>query len=54
MTMKQYNEFTLEDLQVGQQEQFTVSITADKQALFTSLSGDVNPLHLDKEYAQSK
>ena len=54
MTMKQYNEFTLEYLQVGQQEQFTVSITADKQALFTSLSGDVNPLHLDKEYAQSK
>ena len=52
--MKQYNDFALEDLQVGQQEQFTVSITADKQALFTILSGDVNPIHLDTEYAQAK
>lgn len=52
--MKQYNEFTLEDLQIGQQEQFTVSVTEEKQSLFTSLSGDVNPLHLDRDYAQSK
>ena len=42
------NHYTFEDLYVGMKESFTVEITEDMQRSFTNMSGDVNPMHLDK------
>ena len=42
------NHYTFEDLHVGMKESFTVEITEKMQRAFTDMSGDVNPMHLDK------
>ena len=42
------NHYTFEDLYVGMKESFTVEITEEMQRSFTNMSGDVNPMHLDK------
>jgi enoyl-coA hydratase, R-specific len=42
------NHYTFEDLYVGMKESFTVEITEDMQRSFTNMSGDVNPMHLDR------
>lgn len=46
--------YTFEEVQVGLMESFTVLITDDQMKTFTSLSGDLNPMHTDAEYARSK
>lgn len=48
------NSYTFEQLEIGQREQFQVSITEDKVKDFRSLTGDENPLHVDRDYANSK
>ena len=35
-------------------EQFTVSITQEIQELFTAMTGDINPMHLDQDFAVSE
>ena len=45
------NEYRFEDLKVGQEEYFTITITEEMMQQFLDLSGDVNPLHNDKEFA---
>ena len=45
------NEFTFADISVGQEEKFSYTVTQEKQDLFTTLTGDVNPMHIDSEYA---
>ena len=47
------NEFEFEDLSIGQTAEFTVTIEEEMLELFKKLSGDVNPLHCDREYALS-
>lgn len=42
------NHYTLDDIRVGMKESFTVDITEDMHDSFTKMSGDVNPMHLDK------
>ncbi len=42
------NHYTFEDLHVGMKESFTVEITEKMQRAFTDMSGDINPMHLDK------
>lgn len=42
------NHYTFEDLYVGMKESFTVEITEEMQRSFTNMSGDVNPMHLNK------
>lgn len=46
-------EYTYADISVGMEESFTVEITEEKLDMFRKISGDVNPLHGDEEYAQS-
>ena len=47
------NEYTFEELEVGHKESFTKKITKKDISLFSEISGDKNPLHLDEEYAKT-
>ncbi len=47
------NEYTFEELEVGLKESFTKKITKKDISLFSEISGDKNPLHLDEEYAKT-
>ena len=48
------NSFTFSELKVGLEQSFDVLITQEKMDMFTLLSGDLNPMHLDPSYARSK
>ena len=50
----QLNSYTLEQLQPGMRESFTVTITEEEMALFCQMSGDISPLHLSEEYAAGR
>lgn len=43
--------YFLEDLSVGQCDEFTKLVTEREIELFAEVSGDNNPVHLDAEYA---
>ena len=45
------NEFRFEDLKVDQTERFEVTISELMMNNFREISGDVNPLHSDKDFA---
>ena len=46
------NDYRWEDLTLGMSAQFDVEITPELMAAFADLSGDVNPLHTDEEFAR--
>lgn len=46
--------YRIEDLEIGMEKEFTVPVTEEKMQMFTQLSGDVNPLHLDNSFAQKQ
>lgn len=48
------NEYTYEEITVGQKESFEVTVTDEMMASFCELTGDINPLHNDSDYAVSK
>ena len=48
------NEYTFEELAVGQEESFTAVITEEMMVRFRDISGDVNPLHTDEAFAKGK
>lgn len=43
--------FFLEDLTVGQVEEFSKTVTEADLVLYAGVTGDTNPVHLDEEYA---
>lgn len=43
--------YCLEDLEVGTSAEFAKTLTDADILLFTAVSGDTNPVHLDDEYA---
>ena len=45
--------YSLSDIYVGMKEVFSVKITEETQNTFTELSGDINPMHLDKDICVS-
>lgn len=45
------NEYTLSDINMGMKVSFEKTITPEMENAFRELSGDVNPLHYDDEYA---
>jgi 3-hydroxybutyryl-CoA dehydratase len=48
------NEYRFEDLKIGKEEFFTVTVTEEMMKSFLDLSGDTNPLHNDDEFAQKQ
>ena len=46
------NEFSYEQLTVGQTESFSRTVTEDMMEQFKCISGDINPLHNDDEFAR--
>ena len=48
------NNYRFEDLKVGQEEFFTVTVTEEMMNMFLDLSGDTNPLHNDPDFAKEQ
>ena len=48
------NNYTFEELSIGQSESFEVTVTAEMMDSFLKISGDINPLHNDKNYAKEQ
>ena len=48
------NEYRFEDLYIGQEEVFSVTVTEEMMKMFLDISGDTNPLHNDSEFAISQ
>ena len=46
------NEYRYEDLKIGMEEQFEVTVTEDMMKEFCRITGDCNPLHTDDLYAK--
>lgn len=46
------NEYRWEDLTLGMEAGFEASFTPEMADTFARISGDVNPLHVDREYAE--
>lgn len=48
------NNYSYEEIQIGHKESFEVTITQKMVDDFRSITGDINPLHKDAEYAKKK
>lgn len=48
------NDYSYEDIEIGHKESFTVTVSEKDQDAFRDITGDVNPLHMDSEYAKEK
>lgn len=48
------NNYKFDELTVGMTESFKVSITEEMLDAFKGITGDVNPLHNDEEFAKAK
>lgn len=48
------NRYKLSEVKVGLVEGFSISINQGMMSSFTQITGDINPLHLDSIYANSK
>ena len=46
------NEYTFNQMEVGKEEHFVAIIKEDMMSAFCDISGDINPLHIDQDYAQ--
>ena len=46
------NTYTYEQIEVGHKESFKVTVTEADMDKFRNITGDVNPLHRDTEYAK--
>ena len=47
------NEYSFNDIFIGQKESFMIKITESMVEKFGNLSGDLNPLHMDTKFAES-
>lgn len=47
------NRYTYEEISTGLEEKFSVHITEEQVKSFRELTGDINPLHCDSEYARA-
>jgi 3-hydroxybutyryl-CoA dehydratase len=48
------NEYALADISVGMAQEFSVTVTTEMTTRFVEICGDVNPLHADRHYAESR
>jgi 3-hydroxybutyryl-CoA dehydratase len=49
--MEALENITYDELNIGDSASYTRTLTEEELILFAAVSGDVNPVHLDKEYA---
>ncbi len=49
--MEALENITYNELNIGDSASYTRTLTEEELVLFAAVSGDVNPVHLDKEYA---
>lgn len=52
--MNEVSALSIEDIQEGLQASFTTTISSEDIDTFAALTGDINPLHLDNGFAQSR
>ena len=50
-TLDTLENITYDELNEGDTATFTRTLTEDELVLFAAVSGDVNPVHLDSEFA---
>ncbi len=48
------NEYKLKDIKIGLEEKFEVNLTEAMLESFCNITGDINPLHNDLDFAKSK
>jgi len=48
------NKYTFDEINIGQEESFCVTITEEMMDSFRNITGDVNPLHTDEVFAKEK
>ena len=48
------NEYKFSDISIGLSEEFEVSISKNHLDMFRVITGDLNPLHFDDDFAKSK
>ncbi len=48
------NKYCLDDLYIGMTEGFEATITEQMMETFRGITGDINPLHTDAEFAKGK
>jgi 3-hydroxybutyryl-CoA dehydratase len=48
------NRYKFDEIRIGSTESFSILINQEMMTAFTEISGDINPLHVDKSYAMAK
>jgi len=48
------NEYKFSDIEIGLEESFEVKVDISKMDKFLDISNDINPLHVDSNYAKKK
>ena len=48
------NTYTFDEINIGHKESFTVTVSEADRDRFRDITGDINPLHNDLEFAKSK
>lgn len=51
--MNELNGYDVEDLQVGMKAEYAKTLTEADVVLFAGASGDINPIHLNEDYAKT-
>ncbi len=51
--MTQLTNYTFDEIEIGQTATYSKTVTERDVQLFASVSGDVNPVHLDEHFASS-
>lgn len=46
------NTYTYDEINIGKKESFTVTVSEEDRDRFREITGDINPLHNDLEYAK--
>lgn len=46
------NEYTYEELYIGQEQNFVIQVTQELEDAFRKITGDINPLHKDDLFAE--